>query len=50
MVKPKKIVLPPKGYQPNKAELEKEYDMPGADDETLRRTIFNTKVTRRKAK
>ncbi len=37
---PKKVVLPPKDYQPSKAELEEEHDMPGMSDEELRRTFF----------
>ena len=35
--------LYPKGdssYQPSKAEMEEEFDMPGADMETLRRAFF----------
>ena len=32
--------LKPASYQPTKAELEEEFDMPGADDETLRRAFF----------
>ena len=27
-------------YQPTKAEMEEEFDMPGADDETLCRAFF----------
>ena len=42
-----KIELPPKDCQPSKAELEFEMDMPGADDEALRRTIFNTEIGRK---
>ncbi|MCY4289530.1 MAG: hypothetical protein OXC63_13185 [Aestuariivita sp.] len=32
--------LKPASYQPTKAEMEEEFDMPGADDETLRKTFF----------
>ena len=39
--KPKEITLPPrKDYQPSKAEMEKEVDMPGADIETVRKAFF----------
>ena len=37
---PRTVVLPPKDYQPSKAELEEEFDMPGMSDEELRRTFF----------
>ena len=48
---PREIVLPPSDYQPTKAELEQEFDMPGADMETIRRAFFRpTKIVRRKAK
>ena len=36
----RKITLPARGYQPTKAELEETYDMPGADEETLRKAFF----------
>ena len=32
--------MPPRDYQPSKAEREQEYDMPGADLETVRRAFF----------
>ncbi len=32
--------IPPKHYQPNKAEKEEETDMPGMSDEEVRRTFF----------
>ena len=32
--------MPASEYQPSKAELEAEYDMPGADPETVRRAFF----------
>ncbi len=47
MTEKNKIDLPPKDYQPSKAELEHEIDMPGADDATLRRTIFNTRIAKK---
>ena len=34
------IALPPRDYQPSKAEREEECDMPGADLETVRRAFF----------
>ena len=34
------ITLPSRDYQPSKAELEEEIDMPGADAETIRRAFF----------
>lgn len=38
---PKEITLPSrKDYQPSKAEMEKEFDMPEADIETVRKTFF----------
>ncbi len=42
-----KIELPPKDYQPSKSELELEIDMPSADNEMLRRTIFNAEIVRK---
>ena len=39
--KPKEITLPSrKDYQPSKAEMEKEFDMPEADIETVRKAFF----------
>ena len=32
--------LKPASYQPSKAELEEEFDMPGADMDTLRQAFF----------
>ena len=37
---PRTVVLPPQDYQPSKAELEEECDMPGMSDEELRRAFF----------
>ena len=34
------ITLPPRDYQPTKAESEQEYDMPGADIVTVRNAFF----------
>ena len=34
------IDMPPKDYQPNKAEQEAEIDMPGADIKTVRSAFF----------
>lgn len=36
----RKVTLPHRDYQPSKAEMEEEFDMPGADPETLRRAFF----------
>ena len=37
---PREIDMPPRDYQPSKAEREEECDMPGADLETVRRAFF----------
>ena len=37
---PREIDMPPRDYQPSKAEREEECDMPGTDLETVRRTFF----------
>ena len=34
--------MPPCDYQPSKAELEAEYDMPDADPETVRHAFFGS--------
>ena len=34
------IDMPPRDYQPTKAETEREYDMPGASLATVRRAFF----------
>ena len=34
------IVLPLRDYQPTKAEVEQQHDMPGADIVTVRRAFF----------
>ena len=36
----REITLPPRDYQPTKAESEKEYDMPDADIVTVRNAFF----------
>ena len=36
----REITLPPRDYQPTKAETEQEYDMPGADIVTVRKALF----------
>ena len=39
--KPKEITLPSrKDYQPSRAELREEFDMPEADIETVRKAFF----------
>ena len=37
---PRPLPLPPPGYQPSKAEIEEEFDMPGLSDEEARRLFF----------
>ena len=37
---PKTIVFPPKDYQPSKADMEAEIDMPGMSDNQARETFF----------
>ena len=37
---PTPLRLPPPGYQPSKAELEEEFDMPGLSDEQVRERFF----------
>ena len=36
----REIDMPPRDYQPTKAESNQEYDMPGADIVTVRRAFF----------
>lgn len=36
----REVALPPRGYQPTKAETEREYDMPNADIVTVRSAFF----------
>ena len=36
----REVPMPARDYQPSKAELEREYDMPGADMATVRRAFF----------
>ena len=36
----REITLPPRDYQPTKAESEQEYDMPGSDIVTVRSAFF----------
>ncbi len=37
---PQTVYIKSSTYQPSKAELEEEIDMPGMDDEEIRRTFF----------
>ena len=37
---PRTITLPGNDHQPSKAEMEREYDMPGASMRTIRRAFF----------
>ena len=45
----KEIALPARDYQPTKAEIEEEHDMPGADMEVLRRAFFEPVKIRRES-
>ena len=36
----REITLPPRDYQPSKAEVEQQHDMPGADIVTVRSAFF----------
>ena len=40
LLEPRTITLPGNDYQPGKAEMEREYDMPGASMRTIRRAFF----------
>lgn len=46
---PREITLPPRGYQPSRAELREEFDMPGASLETVRKAFFKPVVVREKS-
>ena len=47
----REITLPPRDYQPTKAETEREYDMPGADIVTVRKAFFRrVRVKKEKTK
>ena len=37
---PVELPMPPGGYQPSKADMEEEIDMPDMSDEQLRKTFF----------
>ena len=37
---PEPLILPPQGYQPSKAKLEAEIDMPGMSVKQIRETFF----------
>ena len=37
---PRTVTLPPSDYQPSKAEMEEEIDMPDMDDDQIRETFF----------
>ena len=37
---PATLELPPSDYQPSKAEIEQEFDMPGMSPEEMRRAFF----------
>ena len=40
LLEEREITLPPRDYQPTKAESNQEYDMPGADIVTVRNAFF----------
>lgn len=40
LLEPHTITLPGRNFQPRKADMEREYDMPGADMETIRSAFF----------
>ena len=44
----REITLPPRDYQPTKAETEREMDMPGADIVTVRNAFFRRIKVRKK--
>ena len=44
----REITLPPREYQPTKAEKEREIDMPGADILTVRNAFFRRVKVREK--
>lgn len=44
----REVAAKPSDYQPSKAELEEEFDMPGADMETLREAFFKPLKTEEK--
>ena len=45
----REITLPPRDYQPTKAETEQEIDMPGADIRIVRRAFFRRIKVREEA-
>lgn len=44
---PREIELPRRSYQPSRAELREEIDMPGADMETIQNAFFRPVKVRR---
>ena len=40
MPEPRELRMPPKGYQPSKADQEEEIDMPRMSEKQLRETFF----------
>ena len=46
---PRTITLPPRDYQPTKAEKSAEIDMPGADLDTVRKAFFRPIKVKEKA-
>lgn len=50
LLEPRTVTLPPDDYQPRKAAMEQEFDMPGASEETVRRAFFRPIQVNREAK
>lgn len=48
--KPRTVTLKPTDYQPSKAELEEEIDMPSMSDDEIRRVFFQPVNFSRKSK
>ena len=45
--KPVAITMPPATFQPRKADMDREYDMPGASAEQIRQAFFRPVIVRR---
>ena len=46
--KPREIEVPPSDYQPSRAELREEFDMPAASMDAVRKAFLTPVVVRRK--
>lgn len=49
LLEPRTITLPGNDYQPSKAEIEREYDMPGASMRKVRSAFFRPINIKREA-